>query len=75
MEKRNNSRNDSGVMFHDDTEKKRDDRHYYRNLVLRSVASFLIGAILSAFFKMLGLGGLIFGILLCLLSGYLAKSF
>lgn len=50
------------------TKEKRDERHNNRNLILRSVSSFLVGMILAAFFEAFGLGALLFGFLLCLLS-------
>ena len=53
------------MMFHNDAQNKCDNRHEYRNLILRSIASFFIGAILCALFQSLGLGGLLIGIALC----------
>ena len=44
---------------------KRYQRHYYRNLVLRSVSSFFIGLILMAFLEAFGFPGLIIGLALC----------
>ena len=74
MEKRNGSSNDTGEMFCNEAEDKHKNRHYHSNLILRSVASFFTGAILVAFFETLGIGGLLIGILLCLLSGFLATG-
>lgn len=74
-EKGNDGLRDPREVFGEDAQDKRDDRHYYCNLILSSVASFLVGAILLAFYKALGLGGLFIGSLLCLLSGYLGTKF
>lgn len=60
--------NDARKVFHQQAENKRNDRHYYRNLVLRSVASFFVGVILSALLKTFGLGVFLFGLILCLLG-------
>ena len=83
MEKRKDNTYDSTEMFHDYAsnehdgmcDDRRDKRRYYRNLIIGSVSSFLIGAIIYAITKALGLGGLILGLLLCLLSGYYASTF
>lgn len=65
---RENGRNDLAEMLDEQTKKKRDDRHYYRNTVLRSVSAFFIGAILSAFLETFGFGCFLCGLLLCALS-------
>ena len=65
MEPKQNDLRDWEEPFREDAEKKRDDRHYYRNLILRSVSTFCIGSILMAFFQAFGLGGLLVGLALC----------
>ena len=64
----------SGEVFHQEAHHKRNQRHYYRNLVLRSVATFCIGIVLMAFLEALGLGGLFCGLLLAL-CGFLLSEF
>lgn len=57
----------------EEREKDRENCYFYRNLVLLSVTSFLIGMILSAFGEMFGFGGLLVGLLLCVLGGVFVK--
>lgn len=59
---------DAIEVFYDKPEKERDDRHYYRNLILRSIATFFIGSILMALLEAFGLGCFLFSLLLCFLS-------
>ena len=73
MEKANNKRDNSENVICNHIEYKRDQRHYYRNLILSSVSSFFLGAILKAFLNTLGFGVFLFGLLLCLFGGVLAK--
>lgn len=52
---RKEKRKDAVEMFYQDAKHERDKRHYYRNLVLRSVSAFFIGSILLAFLEARGL--------------------
>lgn len=52
---------------------KREDRRYYRNLILRTITTFCMGIILSAFLEALGLFGFLFGFLLCVFGFCFAK--
>ena len=52
---RKEKRNDAVEMLYQDAKHERDKRHYYRNLVLRSVSAFFIGSILLAFLEARGL--------------------
>lgn len=74
FKKRQDKLDDSGKMFHQESKNERNQRHYYRNLVLRSVATFCIGIILMAFLEALGLGGFFCGLLLAL-CGFLLSEF
>lgn len=65
MEPKKDDLRDWEEPFHEDAEEKRDDRHYYRNLILRSVSTFCIGSILMAFFQAFGFGGLLVCLALC----------
>ena len=59
-----------------DPEEEREKRYknaQYRNLVLRSVATFCVGIILMAFLEATGLGGFLFGLALFLLGGLFFK--
>ena len=49
MEHRKKEAYDLEEMLYQEAKRKRDERHYYRNLILRSVASLFIGMILMAF--------------------------
>ena len=64
----------SSKVLHQESNHKRNQRHYYRNLILRSVSTFCIGIILMAFLEALGLGGLFCGLLLAL-CGFLLSEF
>ena len=44
---------------------KSDQRHYYRDLILRSVATFVIGLVLMALLETFGLGCLFLALVLC----------
>lgn len=44
---------------------KGDQRHYYRDLILRSVATFVIGLVLMALLETFGLGCLFLALVLC----------
>lgn len=68
----NQAAEEPGEMLSNHAKSERDERHYYRNLILRSVSAFLIGAILIAFLKAFGLGSFIVCLLLCLSSGLFA---
>lgn len=59
---------DAIEVLYDKPKKERDDRHYYRNLILRSIATFFIGSILMALLEAFGLGCFLFSLLLCFLS-------
>ena len=74
MKKFADNSNDPEEVFCEETDQQWNEGHYYRDLVLRSVASFFVGAILSAFYKTLGFSGAFLGVLLCLLSGFLFRS-
>lgn len=65
MEHRKKEAYDLEEMLYQEAKRKRDERHYYRNLILRSVASLFIGIILMAFLEAFGLGGLLVALLLC----------
>ena len=54
--------------------RERDQLHFYRNLVLRSVSTFFISMILLAFLEADGLGAFLFALVLCLFSMLFAKS-
>lgn len=56
---------DAEEVFDEDAERKRDERHYYRDLILRSVATLGIGTILSAFLHALGFRGFLVALALC----------
>lgn len=63
-------------MLDEHTKDKRYKRNYYRNLILRSVATFIIGVIFAAFLDAHGLPTAFFGIALFLLGvGYAALVF
>lgn len=55
---------DTVEMLYKHAKYERNQRHYYRYLVLRSVASFFIGIILMAFLEALGFFGFLFGLAL-----------
>lgn len=74
MKKSNDELNDTPKVLGDDAKRKREDRRYYRNLILRSVATFVVGSILCSFFESGGLCGGILGLLLCFCSFVFAKS-
>lgn len=65
MKKGNYEREYPEEVFCDKPEKKRYKGHYYRNLILRSISTFFIGLILTAFLKALGFGVFLFGCFLC----------
>lgn len=60
-------------MLYQDAKHEYKKRHYYRDLVLRSVAALFIGMILTAFFKSFGIGTLLVALVLCGLGFLLAK--
>ena len=56
--------NNGKEMLREQAEHKGDQRHYYRNLCLRSVATFGIGLVLMALLKTYGLGSVFLAALL-----------
>ncbi len=61
-------------MLYQEAKEKRDERHYYRNLILRCVATFGIGTILMAFLEAFGLGGFLIALALCFFSAMYALT-
>lgn len=61
-------------MLYQEAKNKRNERHYYRNLILRCVATFGIGTIFAAFLKAFGLGGFLIALALCLFSTMFALT-
>lgn len=61
-------------MLYQEAKEKRNERHYYRNLVLRCVATFGIGVIFAAFLEAFGLGGFLIALALCLFSAMFTLS-
>lgn len=60
---------------HEQAKQKRDQRHDYRNFILRCVVTFFCGAIVGAFGKALGFGGFLYGVFLFALGFCFAKLF
>lgn len=60
----NDNTNNPGKMLNKQAQKKVADRKHYRDLILISISTFCIGAILSAFLDSFGLGVFFFGLLL-----------
>lgn len=74
MKQRRNKVEDPVEMLYQDAKRERDQRHYYRNLILRSVATFFIGTILAAFFDAFGFGALLVELALCSFVFLFAKT-
>ena len=76
IDKLNDLRQQGKPVLDIDPEEEREKRYknaQYRNLVLRSVATFCVGIILMAFLEATGLGGFLFGLALFLLGGLFFK--
>lgn len=52
-------------MLYQDAKRERDQRHYYRNLILRSISAFFIGSILLTFLEADSLCAFLFALALC----------
>lgn len=74
MKYRKDKPEDPVEVLYQHAKRERDQRHYYRNLVLRSVSTFFVGMILLAFLEADGLGAFLFALVLCLFSMLFAKS-
>lgn len=74
MKHRKDKPEDPVEVLYQHAKRERDQRHYYRNLVLRSVSTFFVGMILLAFLEADGLGAFLFALVLCLFSMLFAKS-
>lgn len=70
---------DLGVVFDQETERKRQERVYnrrqYRNAILRAVITFFAGAIVMALLETFGLGCFLFGLALFFLGSVFIKFF
>lgn len=70
---------DLGVVFDQETERKRQERAYnrrqYRNAILRAVITFFAGAIVMALLETFGLGRFLFGLALFFLGSVFIKFF
>ena len=66
---------DTEEMLYQEAKRKRNERHYYRNLILRSIATLCMGVILMAFLEALGLPGFLFGLLLIILGAVYFNGF
>ena len=74
MKHRKDKPEDPVEVLYQHAKRERDQRHYYRNLILRSISTFFIGMILLAFLEADGLGAFLFALVLCLFSMLFAKS-
>lgn len=74
MKRRPDKPEDPVEVLYQHAKRERDQRHYYRNLVLRSVSTFFIGMILLTFLEADSFGAFLFALLLCLFSMLFAKS-
>lgn len=65
MKPRREETTDYTKILYQEAKREYKKRHYYRILVLRSVAAFFIGLILSVLFKALSLGAFLIALALC----------
>lgn len=72
-EEREQRGTDGREVLNDKTKYKRDNGHYYRNLVLSCLITFFTGNILCAFLDTFGFGAFLFGCLLFALGVLFSK--